>query len=116
MLVSETYFFLCFVHFFLANFEQFSKNIDFSIWEKKCRTVSFQSIFQQSFISLAIGDLISHGYVWVPTFSNHIILNIGILCIRAASCKTQQEKITKQDKITQQENTFLGIKCVFLLS
>ena len=28
----------------------------------------------------------------------------------AASCKTQQEKKT------QQENTFLGIKCVFLLS
>ena len=43
-------------------------------------------------------------------------MNIGILCIRAASCKTQQEKITKQDKITQQENTFLGIKCGFLLS
>ena len=28
--------------------------------------------------------------------------------LRAASCKSQQEKIT------QQENKFLGIKCVFL--
>ena len=28
----------------------------------------------------------------------------------ATSCKSQQEKIT------QKENTFLGIKCVFLLS
>ena len=38
-----------------------------------------------------------------------------MLCIGAASCKSQQEKITKHEKITQQEDTFLGIKCVFSL-
>ena len=46
----------------------------------------------------------------------HMYFSLVFFTQRAASCKSQQEKITKQEKISQQENTFLGLKCVFLLT